>query len=55
MIAGVLGGVAETFNLDSSLLRLGAVFLCLITGIVPLLVTYLVAWIIIPLKFPGDL
>ncbi len=48
MIAGVFGGIAETYDIDPSLLRLVAVFLCLVTGIVPLVFTYFVAWIIIP-------
>ena len=47
-IAGIFGGVAELYNLDPSLLRLLAVFIGLATGIVPLLVTYLAGWIIIP-------
>lgn len=48
MIAGVFGGIAETYDIDPALLRLAAVFLCLVTGVVPLVFTYLVAWVIIP-------
>jgi len=47
-LGGVFGGVAELYDIDPSLLRLVAVFLDLVTGIVPLLVTYIAAWVIIP-------
>ena len=50
MLGGVCGGIAERFNWDPSLVRLGVVFLCLITGVIPLVITYFVAWIIIPEK-----
>ena len=49
-IFGVCGGIGETYDLDPTLVRLTTVFLCLVTGIVPLFVTYLVSWIIIPQK-----
>jgi phage shock protein C len=48
-IAGICGGIGEVYHIDPSLLRLAFVFLYLATGIVPLLVTYIVGWIIIPL------
>lgn len=48
MIAGIFGGIAESYDIDPSIVRLIAVFLCLVTGIVPLVFTYIVAWIIIP-------
>jgi phage shock protein C len=48
MIAGVCGGLAEYFDLDVSLVRLIFVGLTLITAIVPMLLFYLIAWIIIP-------
>ena len=50
MLGGVCGGIAEKFNWDPSLVRLGLVFLCLITGVIPLVLTYFVAWVIIPEK-----
>ena len=49
-IFGVCGGIGETYNLDPTLVRLATVFLCIVTGIIPLLVTYIIAWIIIPDK-----
>lgn len=47
-IAGIFGGMGEVYLVDPTLLRLGAVFLGLITAIVPLIVVYLIGWIIIP-------
>jgi len=46
--AGVCGGLGETFDLDPTLIRLLFVFLAFVSGFCPLLITYLVAWIIIP-------
>ena len=47
-IAGIFGGIAELYAWDPSLVRLLAVFLGVATGVAPLLVTYLVGWLIIP-------
>ena len=47
-IAGIFGGIAEVYGLDPSLLRLVAIFLGVATGVVPMLVTYLVGWLILP-------
>jgi len=47
-IAGVCAGLAQYFDLDISLVRLLCFFLTLATGVCPGIVTYLLAWIIIP-------
>ena len=47
-IAGIFGGMGEVYSVDPTLLRLGAVFLGIATGLLPLIVAYLVGWIIIP-------
>lgn len=47
-IAGVCGGIAETYDIDPTLVRLVVVFLCFATAIVPVVLTYLVAWAIMP-------
>jgi phage shock protein PspC (stress-responsive transcriptional regulator) len=47
-IAGIFGGIAEVYELDASLLRLGAIFLGMATGLVPMLVTYLAGWMVLP-------
>lgn len=49
-IFGVCGGIAETYDIDPTLIRLTLVFLMLITAILPLTITYIVAWIIMPKK-----
>jgi len=48
VIAGLCGGVGEMLSVDPTLVRLVCVFLCVVTGILPLLVTYIVGWIIVP-------
>jgi phage shock protein C len=47
-ISGVCGGIGETYDIDSTVVRIVTVFLCLATGILPLLVTYVVARLIMP-------
>ncbi|MCE9644185.1 PspC domain-containing protein [Candidatus Parcubacteria bacterium] len=49
-IAGVCGGLAERFALDSTLVRLAFVFTALVTAIFPVVFTYIVAMLIIPHK-----
>ncbi len=47
-IAGIFGGLGEIFNIDPTLLRLIFVFIGLVTAVIPLVLAYLVGWIIIP-------
>ena len=47
-IAGLCAGLAHYFDLDVSLVRILCFFLTLATGVCPGIVTYLLAWIIIP-------
>jgi len=47
-IAGVCAGLAEYFELDVLLVRILCVFLTLATGVCPGIVTYLLAWIMVP-------
>ena len=47
-IAGIFGGLGEIFSIDPTILRLAFVFIGLATGIIPVLVAYLVGWVIIP-------
>ncbi len=54
-VAGIFGAIAEMYNIDPSLLRLIMVFLGFATGIVPLVITYIVGWIIIPKGPAGPL
>jgi phage shock protein PspC (stress-responsive transcriptional regulator) len=45
MIAGVCGGLAEYFNVDSTFIRLAVLFIFLFQGIG--LIAYLIAWVVI--------
>lgn len=49
-IAGICGGLGELLNIDPTLIRLAVIFLCVATAFMPLVLTYLIGWIIIPLK-----
>jgi len=53
-ILGVCGGISEMTGVDSTLVRLTLVFLCLITAILPLVATYIVAGIITPERPQGQ-
>jgi phage shock protein PspC (stress-responsive transcriptional regulator) len=53
-IAGICGGLAEVLHFDSNLVRLAFVFIGLVTQIVPAVITYLVAWLILPEGPPED-
>ena len=46
MICGVCGGIAEYFNLDPTLIRLGWAVFCALGGSV--IIAYIIAAIIIP-------
>ena len=48
MLAGVCSGMAEYFDLDISLVRLIFVAMDLVTGLVPMFLFYIIAWIVIP-------
>jgi phage shock protein C len=47
-IAGVCGGIAEYFNVDSTIIRLLAILTIFFGG--GGIIAYIIAWIIIPLK-----
>ncbi len=51
-IFGFCGGIGETYDIDPTLVRLVVVFLCFATAILPVVLTYLAAWIIVPEKPP---
>ncbi|MFW6149025.1 MAG: PspC domain-containing protein [Atribacterota bacterium] len=46
MIAGVCGGIAEYFDIDSTLVRLLAILIVFLGGVG--VIVYIIAWIIIP-------
>ena len=52
MVAGVFGGIAETYNLDATILRLIYIILLIFPIGFPLLILYIAAIFIIPKR--GD-
>jgi len=49
-IAGIIAGFADYFNIDRTFLRLLFVFLVLITGFFPMVILYIIAYFIMPVK-----
>jgi phage shock protein C len=47
-IAGVCGGIAEYLDADSTVVRLVGVLIAFFTGVLPGLLAYLVAWLVMP-------
>lgn len=47
-IAGIVGGLGEYFEIDSTLLRLLVLFTIFITGVVPGIIAYVIALLIVP-------
>jgi phage shock protein C len=50
MIGGVCAGFGEYFDIDFTLVRLIFVALALMTAIFPMLIFYVVSWIVIPVE-----
>lgn len=48
MIAGVCGGLAEYFDLDPTLARVGYVLISVLSAGFPGILVYIVMWMIIP-------
>lgn len=48
MLAGVCAGVARYLNIDPTLVRIGTVVLALVTAVVPFVVGYVIAWVLMP-------
>ena len=48
MIAGVVGGLAEYFDMDPSLARVIYVFVSVISAAFPGLLVYALLWLVIP-------
>ena len=47
-LGGVLGGLGQYLKVDPSLLRLIFVFVMCLTAFLPMLVVYLIAWLLMP-------
>jgi len=50
VFAGIVGGLGEYMSVDPIILRLIWVFIVLITGIVPGVIAYLIAILVMPKK-----
>jgi len=50
MMGGVCGGLGDYFDIDVSLVRLIFVALTLMTAILPMVIFYVIAWIVIPIE-----
>jgi phage shock protein PspC (stress-responsive transcriptional regulator) len=50
ILAGVLSGIADYLKIDVNIIRLIYIVLFLLTGVAPLLIGYIVAWVIIDEK-----
>lgn len=50
MIAGVCGGLAEHFDMDVNIVRLLFVAISLLSVLFPMVIFYIIAWIIVPEK-----
>jgi phage shock protein C len=57
VLAGVCGGIAERYGSDPTAVRLAALIIALFTGVVPMLVVYIIAAIVVPEMdgAPGDM
>lgn len=53
MLLGVCRGFAEHFGISAFWLRLGAVAACILTGIWPVVILYVVAAFLMPLESRG--
>ena len=54
MIAGICAGLGEMLDIDPTIIRLAFVFIGIATAIFPLVIVYIIGWIIIP-ENPEDL
>ncbi len=47
-LSGVCGGIAEYLQIDSTVIRLSWVLITLVTGIIPGIVAYIIAAVVMP-------
>lgn len=47
-LGGVCGGLGQYLRVDPTLIRLLCIIICIITGVLPVLVVYIIAWMVIP-------
>jgi phage shock protein C len=54
MLGGVIGGLAEYFDRDPTLLRLLYILISVLSAAFPGIFVYLILWVIVPLRKPGE-
>lgn len=50
VMAGVIGGIGEYFDLDPTILRLLYILIAVLTGLVPAVLGYIIAALVVPHK-----
>jgi phage shock protein C len=55
IVPGICGGLGEITKTDPTIIRLLFVFVALATAVAPMIITYIIGWIIIPLKPPAGI
>ncbi len=50
VFAGVIGGIGEYFDLDPTILRLAYILLAVMTAVVPAIIGYIIAVLVVPKK-----
>ncbi|HDZ26033.1 hypothetical protein LCGC14_0841870 [marine sediment metagenome] len=50
MVAGICGGLAEYFDMDVNIMRLLFVAISLLSVLFPMVIFYIIAWIIVPVE-----
>ncbi len=50
VMAGICGGIAEYFSIDSRIIRLAAILVLLMTGLLPAVAVYVIGIFFIPEK-----
>jgi len=51
-IFGVCGGIAEYFDVDPTVVRIGVVVLAIVTAVFPVVIGYIIAKLLVP-ESPG--
>jgi phage shock protein PspC (stress-responsive transcriptional regulator) len=54
IVAGVMGGIADHFDLNVTLLRILYVIVSIASAAFPGILVYLLLWLLIPARRPGD-
>jgi phage shock protein C len=50
IFAGVIGGIAEYFDMDPTILRLLYILIAVLTGLMPAVIGYIIAVLVVPKK-----